>query len=378
MQKTSIHSLPVSTMGGVPARQGFDLQDHIAARFCIRALRDDKLLEVWCEAFDDVSIVWEHNASQHVEFVQVKGHQLDQLWSIAKLCEQDSNSKAKTGTSIVERSLAQDRCEEKTWFRIVTALPFNDELKTLTFEIGSAERMAAQNELTAIAHKLVTKLKAPKSANGNGCDYWTESTVCEAVHSLDAVSAHNLQEMERTLELLGHHLMADQRQELYSKLVRKVWDAGKAPQGDQRKLKRHAVMEWLDQNVQQISQPPTMSGKRLEEKMLAANLPQDAVYAAQDSRWLYRQMQLRERYADPRGTQHVEGEINATLLALRSRLDVAEYQDDGPTFHRRCLDAIEAIYTSNPKARELGLGFVHGCMYNITDRCIHRFQRVTA
>jgi hypothetical protein len=374
----SIHSLPVAMTGGMPARQGFEMQDHVAARYCIEALRDPSLQEVWCEAFDDVTIIWARTPEQEIEFIQVKGHQLDQLWSIAKLCEQDGATKAQSGTSIIERSLAQDRCHEKSWFRIVTARPFNDELKSLTSQLGSTERTASTTKLESIAQKIATKLNDPQSPNGNGCRYWANSTVCEAIHSLQAIEMHNLRELERTLETLGYALLGDQRQELYRKLVRKVWDAGTATQGDLRKLKRQDVIGWLQDAVTVISQPPTVSGQRMAEKMRAANLPEGEIQAAQQSRWQYRQVQLAERYTDPRGTQRVESEVNATLSVLRARLDVGEYQEDGLAFHKRCLDALGDVHKSMPKAQALGLGFVHGCMYNITDRCMHRFLRVTA
>ncbi len=34
-QPLSIHALPIVNIGGTPARIGFNVQDHVAARYCI-------------------------------------------------------------------------------------------------------------------------------------------------------------------------------------------------------------------------------------------------------------------------------------------------------------------------------------------------------
>src|SRR5207253_2093700 len=139
-------------------RKGFDLQDHVAARYCIEMIRDDRILEVWCEAHDDVIVIWKTAMGEEVEFIQVKGLELDQLWSLAKLCEQDASSKKKTGTSIIERSLGQHRCVEPCRFRLVTSRPVMDELKVLTIKLESSARAAAKPLMDALAAKLTAKI----------------------------------------------------------------------------------------------------------------------------------------------------------------------------------------------------------------------------
>src|SRR3954447_19915883 len=103
----SIYDLPPIETGGVQNRKGIAFQDHVAAGFCLRMLEDEQLIEVWCETQDDITLVWRFDFGTIVEFAQAKSNELDKLWSISDLCVRE---KGKIGTSIVERSLAYDRC----------------------------------------------------------------------------------------------------------------------------------------------------------------------------------------------------------------------------------------------------------------------------
>ena len=84
-QPLSIHDLPPLEIGGVKARQGFQIQDHVAVGFCIQMLLKPNLLQVWCETQDDITLISENDGVEQVEFVQVKSNELNQLWSISEL-----------------------------------------------------------------------------------------------------------------------------------------------------------------------------------------------------------------------------------------------------------------------------------------------------
>jgi len=170
----SIRDVPPIETGGSEARRGFDLQDHVAAGFCIQMLTDSALKEVWCENQDDATLIWEEGSDERVEFVQVKNNQLDALWSVSKLCERETaqplssdpttktqSKKAKRiGSSILERSLGYDRCREACCFRIVTSWPINKDLQLLSF---SAEyRATVPTELTFRTRKFRPGPRATK------------------------------------------------------------------------------------------------------------------------------------------------------------------------------------------------------------------------
>ncbi len=80
----SIFDLEPLEQGGEVARRGLGFQDHVVAGLCIDALIDSPIKEIWCETHDDVMLLLEIHSGVglQVEFIQVKGSELEQLWSI--------------------------------------------------------------------------------------------------------------------------------------------------------------------------------------------------------------------------------------------------------------------------------------------------------
>ena len=189
----SIHELPPLETGGIEARRGFSIQDHVAVTLCLELLDNVRLKEVWCENQDDVTLIWNNNEQDEVEFVQVKGNEFDQLWSIAKLCERKKkNGQDVIGSSILERSLAYDRCCEATSFRMVTTRPVKDELKPLRYSISSQTRISLQGDIDRLILSIGNRLENFKSENNNGHDYWITHTIWKEIHSFDSVKNANL------------------------------------------------------------------------------------------------------------------------------------------------------------------------------------------
>jgi hypothetical protein len=79
--KVPYRDLDPLEQGGPVARRGFAYQDHVAAGKCLDMLLDGGPCEVWCEAEDDIVLVWLIQGEEWFDFVQVKSNELDQLWS---------------------------------------------------------------------------------------------------------------------------------------------------------------------------------------------------------------------------------------------------------------------------------------------------------
>ncbi|MEE9911328.1 MAG: DUF4297 domain-containing protein [Deltaproteobacteria bacterium] len=136
----SIYDLSPSELGGFEARKGFAFQDHVAAGFCLDMLDDVTLIEVWCETLDDITLIFYMIDGTCVEFVQVKGTEFNQMWTVARVCHRETKGNG-ISKCILERSLAQDRCLERCRFRMVTARPVKDELKVLTLPYNAPDRI---------------------------------------------------------------------------------------------------------------------------------------------------------------------------------------------------------------------------------------------
>jgi hypothetical protein len=389
----SIRDLPPVETGGSDGRRGFDLQDHVAACFCIRMLTDPRLKEVWCENQDDVTLIWESGSGERVEFVQVKNNQLDGLWSVARLCEREtaqprssdpamktpSKKVKRVGTSILERSLAYDRCHEPCSFRIVTSWQINKELQLLSF--GAEYRATVPEALTSLVAALRQHVSDFTSPNGRDCAFWAAETTWEVVDSIQSLRSRNILAFGQYVASQGEFVAPDQVEELYMRLVAKVADASRADwrtDREKKRIGRDTLVSWVTDAVQEAVHPGSKGGRKLRTKMKKAMLPKDSIDSAVEERARYREEMLAQRYFTSTEYRAIEGEIVSLLHSLRTQLDSGMCDDPGIGFHARCRSTLESFRESLPPDRRPPASFVHGCMYDITDRCTHRFIRATA
>lgn len=380
----SIHDLPPLERGGVVARHGFDVQDHVAAGFVLTLLESADLLEVWCETHDDITLLWQNSSGQEVEFVQVKSNELDQLWSIAKLCDREKKDKSpQAGTSIYERSLANDRCKEPCRFRLVTCRPANSDLVVLTLPHSAPDRTAKQSDIDALSKEIEGKANGFVSSNGNGPSFWLSRLFWDVRHSLESVKNANLDKLRRLVEQRGGHpLFSDQLDDLYDTILTMVRTAATANWGidpSQKKFNRQSVGDWLDKELaRRMHSIPAMGGTALKGKMAVAGIADTEIESSLETRRHYLAERLRPQYLSLSERDAVEGEVTATLHALRAQLDAGEIQDSGVEFHAKCITALQDLQRRLPTSRPVPLVFLLGCMYSIADRCTHRFRRATA
>jgi len=376
----SIHDLPPLETGGVEARRGFSIQDHVGVQFCLELLSELRLKEVWFETQDDLTLIWDNNGHDEVEFIQVKGSEFNQLWSVAKLCERKGrDGEAIVGTSILERSLAYDRCSEPCCFRVVTARPVQDELSPLTHKLGSQGRISSQREIDKLIAVVGVRVGDFKSENGNGHDYWLRHAAWDEIHSQESVKSANLIKLAELVEAQGEYLFTDQREELYQRLLTRVNNAALArwhDDAEKKKLRKIDFRAWFTQQLANLIRPAVLGGGRLvQEKMARAQIPQDTIETAKEQRRRYREESLKPQYLLTRDLRLIDDEVTAALQDLRSQLDAGTITDLGVQFHARCLQRLTELCDQLPISPKPPLVFLHGCMYNIVDRCLHRFVR---
>lgn len=374
----SIHDLAPLESGGVEARKGFEFQDHVAVSLLLEMLTDNEISEVWCETHDDITVIWNDGVEDAVEFVQVKALAIGQLWSVAKLTERErKKKKAIIGSSILERSLANDRCDETTTFRLVTTLPPNEELAFLHLRFDAPDREYKDlSELVADLKKRLDDYQSPKK---NGVEYWLKRTMWEVHQSESSLSATNKLALHQHIVSLGHNLFPDEINEIYLALLSEARHAATANWGsnpDQKKIKKSSLASWLRKEVDARRSPPAVAGKRLEDKLEHAGLVKGDITACVESRHQYLVERYKPKYLNVSELQRVENEVSATLLALRANLDAGVINDDGVAFHAECLNHIGVLQSSFGESAP-PISLMQGCMYNIADRCVHRFRRAS-
>lgn len=347
------------------------------------------LTEVWCEAEDDIVLVWHNQGREWFEFVQVKSTDLGQAWSVAKLCEPGpSRNGTGSGKCILEKSLAHDRGQEQCRFRVVTCWQPDATLAALKLEMDNPARTPSSVDIAAVTTAISTSFAkktpavTPVSPNANGIAFWAERTVWECRASTPDVQNENLLKLERVLEAAGQYLAPDQRQELHDRLFRRVQDASLECGRTAKSAKRLAVTDlraWLVGQAHAILHPVQAgTSVALEDKLTAAGVDTTSVEVAKEHRRRYLRDARQAKYLSVDDRDFVEGEILARLHRLKTRLDAGELADDGLQFHSRCQQEILALRDTlacEPKPPE---GTLYGCMYDVMNRCLHRLVRASA
>lgn len=380
LEKPSIHSLPPLERGGENARAGFEVQDHVAARYLIALLEIPSLLEVWCETHDDITLIWQTNASQEVEFVQVKSNVLDQLWSISLIAAQDKKDKKTVpASSIFERSLANDRCCEPCRFRLVTCLPPNSDLEVLCLPFEAPDRQSNADALATVANALDKRTGNFRSMNGNGAHFWLSHVTWEVQQSSDALINESKIRLLGLLATRGQVFFPDQLDELYLRILTRAREAALAKWGTSpslKKISKTCMSSWLDIYLDARKSHSTTSGEKLKEKLAYAGITDGDILASQESRRRYLQERFSPQYLKVSDMSFLGDEISAELQTLRAKLDSGEIADDGISFHAECLKTIDRLRAQHTTLKP-PLSILQGCMYDITDRCLHRFRRAS-
>lgn len=389
----SIHdNVPPLEEGGIVARDGFSFQDHVAVGFLLNMFLDKRLIEVRCESQDDITLIWDEDGTIIVEFVQVKGNKLNQLWSIAKVCERgrqllagssDGDSVQRDGRSIAEKTLANDRFSEESRFRIVTRRDVNGDLKYLCLPITSPSRDSTGPDHKGLCKDIADRTGITKSPKGNGWDYWVSNTLWEVEHSTDAVHNKNISKLLRISENEGMFLTEPERSSVYDSLIKRAQDTALADwriDPSLKKINRTDFCRWLRNAMSEASQDKSDRGvaKMCEEKMKDASLPNDYIENARCTLESYRRETLAPRYLERSDRMVLEGEVSASLQELRSRFDAGELHLSNIQFHAECIKRLTELQATVMIDTRPSLSVLQGCMYYITGRCGHRFRRIEA
>ncbi len=383
----SIHdkSVKPANQGGVFARGGFDFQDHVAASFCLDMLDDASLKKVCCETHDDIILVWDMGLNDRIEFVQVKAIDLGQLWSVAKLCEREKatpagskNSIPVDGSSIIEKSLGNDRFSEEAWFRIVTSQAVNKDLKILTLPLTAPDRCNPNSDINQLLQDIESKFSNIRSPKGNNCEFWISRMIWNVEHTIDAIRRKNLEKLSIYVESQGEYLLYSNVQEIYDKILRKVQDAANAQwdiEPDTKNIERQEFLSWIQTVIRESQMPATSSaGQKMQQKMESAGIPDDYIANAHEERRFYLKEIFHPKYLDLSDQNLAQGEVCSELVQLRLKMDTAELSD-GFEFYKACRDKMEEIRANLQTKTTIPLFFLNGCMYNIVDRCLHRYQK---
>lgn len=369
--------------GGPIARQGFSYQDEIAVGFLLDMIEDTGLVKIHFETHDDlvlVRVLAANPAQTTAEFVQVKAGEPDKLWSVADICQR--KKKDAVGTSIFETSLGRDEHDEISAFRLVTLRPVVSDLTPLTYAFGLEGRKPGCEAMKALEKALNVKFPGLKSPKDNGCGYWLENCRWDVRHDLKTVQKANTVRLFTLAGKAGQPLLLEQIDVLLTELrgwVKAAGDAKWMPDKTRKIVTRAEAIGWWQQRLAKLAQgADAPSGGTLTEKMKAANLPESLIAMAVDLRLGYAAKVRTATYMEPDLREALQEQVKSTAQSLSADLAAGLLDLEGPQFHARCLAEMNALNYARPSGAKDQAAFLKGCLYDIADRCLLRFDKVAS
>lgn len=371
----SIDEIPPQEEGGPIARAGFSYQDEVAVGFLIEMLRSSAIVKVHCESHDDILIVRCIDGILYAEFVQVKGNQLDQLWSVANLCTR----KKGLGTSIFEVSLARDRHDLPSLFRLVTHRPVAPPLRVLTYPLGSLGRESDGSAVVALQAAISEYHPDAKSPKGNDTQFWIENCVWDIRNDQSNIANANLIKLIELSALDSRCLLPEQAQVLLTELREWAKRAGEArwtPDRDKKVIARDEVCAWWERRTAEIRDGAVApGGGKLSHKLDEIGAGSEMIALAVELRRDYAALMRTPRYMEADETAELQQRVKSEMMRLRARYSAGHLDIDGVEFLSLCLDRLDEVNEARPDGEQDRSAFLQGCMYDITDRCLHRFGR---
>ena len=374
----SLESATPEEQGGTHARRGFNYQDHVAVRCLLDMFESTNLVRLECETQDDMVCVFSADETTVAEFIQVKAGEPDKLWSPLDICRRKGGA---PGTSILEKSLACDKVQEKATFRIVTLRPTNKALEPLTFERGHSARDPSCEELKNLTAQLNNKLPGVESANGNGVEYWLRHTHWVVSESLDAIRRELILEIVNRSVAENIIILPDQAETLLDELLlmaKNAADAKPTPNLEAKWITRQSFVEWWENRMKsEADSRLSPAGKNLKRKLDGVMPDDGAIELARDLQIGYLKEARSSKFMGDGEKEAIQAEVRQKLLSLRTRFWNGELSLTPNEFHALCLSEIEAILASETASVPGKSAFATGCMYDITDRCQMRFESPT-
>ncbi|MFC5357916.1 dsDNA nuclease domain-containing protein [Azospirillum himalayense] len=372
----SIDDAQPSEEGGPIARGGFSYQDEIAVGFLLEMIEDANLLKVHCETHDDLVLVRSAGPGTEriAEYAQVKAEEPDQLWTVATLCEK----KKSPNSSLFERSLARDRHAETARFRIVTLRPPASALVPLTYPADSEFRVLDCEAMREIHEELDRRFPEAKSPKGNDSAYWLAHCHWDARYDLQTVAKDNQRRLFSLGNKAGCVLLIEQITTLLEDLramAKTASDLQWVPHRAKKIITREFILNWWSDKLREIAEGAAQkSGGKLADKLVAVGVSADIIGLAIELRRDYAALIRSPRYMESDEIRAFQGRVKSDALTLRTQLMSGALKLDGTQFHARCVEQMDAINASRPTGVPDHSAFLKGCLYDIADRCLLRFE----
>jgi len=372
-QESIFNSYP-DEQGGRIARRGFNYQDHVGAKLCLELLEHPEFSEIWFECIDDIIAIRIVNGEVLVEMIQVKTDNPVHRWTLSYLSQRE---KKKKGTSIIEKSLFRAKYREKTHFRIVVNHEIVKDLEKLTTPLQNYSVRKQCSEIDKIVTKGEENLGNVNSPTGVTLRDWFYTLHLDKHEdTIFALTSCNIYSFGKILLLKKHRLAIDQCEEIYQSLLAYVKRSseGLICMGDDNyKIRKGQLEDWLEIKIKNFD--VGLGSEKMVKIMQDAGMPEDIIEGAKSLREYYVSERLGYGYTGGADFNRIEAYVIAALQKEKAKLDSGEILENGIEFHSRCLSVLDTIVRSEDwGGNKPSIALLQGCMYNLTNRGVHRFR----
>lgn len=358
MELPSIHDLQPNEFGGRIARQGFTYQDHLGVKYLINILTDEDVIEIAFETEDDIVIA----KNNIVELIQVKSNTLTSNWSASKIVDED----------IVQKSINRGRFKENVKYVIATSTGVSRDLECLCDEATIGKRNS--KSINLISEKINKKTTISKNLKQHGLDEWLQH--CHWIiepNTTNLIEAECFKKLEEYIHMkYGKLLLPTQKDELYQQILAFVQNASTSKDISKAKIKRDDFIGWLENKMDSII-VPQKGFEKLTRKMNAANIDETTINSAMEMKWKFTIEERERKYIAQNQIDKIKNEVQIVIQKLLKKLDSGELNCTREQFHDLCIDKVDDVAIKNNVSEVIA----RGCMYDITNRCSHRFTKPT-
>jgi hypothetical protein len=378
----SVDDVKPAEEGGPTARIGFSYQDEVAVGLALEMLAKPNVTKIHCETHDDMIVVSIEDSPEGgkslvvAEYVQIKGGGAETLYSVANLCAREDK---KHGTSLYETSLGRDRYREVSRFRLITNRPVKSELEILTYPLGASGREADGERFKTLVADIGGRMSGVTSAKGNAGEYWCSNCRWEVRAERHNVRDANLRAILQLAQNDGWKIVYEQAEELLTELLAWMKAAGEArwePDRTKKIILRRELVAWWNRRRQELVEGASNpAGGKLSTKLNDIGAEDSQIAMAVDLRRRYGAAVRTSRYMEDGQVERLQLLVQSKMATLRSAYVAGEIDPSGQVFHALCLKEIDQVAQNETVDGTDAAGFLKGCMYDITDRCLHRFSR---
>jgi len=344
----TIKEIPVPTKGGIPARQGFSFQDHVAARYVLQLVDNPTLLEVICEAHDDIVLIWR---GQAVTYVQAKNDKAP--WTMPRL----------VSSRVFEKSLQLHCTREATRFCVVVSRASSSDLSILKQEPGNSHREA---NLQNIMDSFPANAKAIKSHAGSDYRYWLRNVVIEETRQRE-LAAENQLRLARIFESKLEMATTGVVEAVYKDLVKRVQEMAELDGAlvKEKTFNKKAAFEFLDKQLK-LRSAESGTNKTMIRKMREGRIEESFIKTAEIQLRDYLNAKRQGSYRHP--LEIGEKKILSELQSLRIAYDRSNDGGQPIDFYEKSINRARKISGMD---NHMADGVVHA----LTSRCQHRYVK---